>query len=111
MTVQRHRSARAFLDRAQPWLVRAEVENGLVLGLARQLLNNKLAYEEPFYLATIERDDEVAVARPRVFLWMGAANLNEVGVRQIDADGCSLSRAVRTPLLTPSKTRHSVLPS
>ncbi len=60
MTVQRHRSARAFLDRAQPWLVRAEVENGLVLGLARALLNDKLAYEEPFYLATIERDDEVA---------------------------------------------------
>src|SRR6185436_14662019 len=35
--VRRHASARFFLDRAGPWLLRAEVENNLILGICGTL--------------------------------------------------------------------------
>jgi hypothetical protein len=55
MQVCRQTSARAFLDRARPWLLRAEAENGLLLGVAAQLVDDDSLYERPIYLATIER--------------------------------------------------------
>jgi len=59
MQVCRHFTARDFLRRARPWLMRAEIENGLLLGVAEQLLRDDSLYERPIYLATIEQDGAV----------------------------------------------------
>ncbi len=57
--IQRHPDATAFLARAEPWLLRAEAENNLVLAIARGLTASLGAYELPLYLATVEADGEV----------------------------------------------------
>ena len=53
--IHRHREAEAFLQRAEAWLMQAEAENNLVLGLARELTKTTKGYELPLYLATVER--------------------------------------------------------
>lgn len=58
--VRRHESAEAFLDRAEPWLLRAEAEHNLLLGIAARLAAGERFGEEPPYLATVETDDVVA---------------------------------------------------
>lgn len=52
----RHASARAFMDRAESWLVRNEAENNLILSVATQLLQTP---KNDAYFATIERGGEV----------------------------------------------------
>ncbi len=50
---------RAFLQRAEPWLLEREAENNLVLGLADSLSRSTRGYESPLYFATVERAGEV----------------------------------------------------
>ena len=57
--IHRHSDAEAFLDRAEDWLLQAEAEHNLILGLARQLTESTEPYEPPIYLATIENDGAV----------------------------------------------------
>lgn len=57
--VARHADAAAFLWRALPWLLHAEAEHNLVLGLAHRLTKSTAGFEPPIYLATIESAGEV----------------------------------------------------
>jgi GNAT superfamily N-acetyltransferase len=52
--VSRSSNARAFLDRAEAWLLRREAEHNVLLGIARQLQRDDHPYGEPIYLATVE---------------------------------------------------------
>jgi uncharacterized protein len=59
MLVRRYPDARAFLARAEPWLLEAEVERGPVLASARQAFVKEATYEKPVYWATIEEGDKI----------------------------------------------------
>ena len=59
MIVRRYADARAFLDRAEPWLLLSEIEHGLILGLAHQLTVDDSRYEPPIYWATIEDQHKI----------------------------------------------------
>jgi GNAT superfamily N-acetyltransferase len=54
LELHRHKDARAFLARAEPWLLTREVEHGGVLQSARQARADDSGYERPIYWATIE---------------------------------------------------------
>jgi predicted GNAT family acetyltransferase len=51
--------ATAFLERAGEWLLRREAEHNLLIGLAQQLAAGTALFDPPFYLATVEQDDEI----------------------------------------------------
>ncbi|HEV2131717.1 MAG TPA: GNAT family N-acetyltransferase [Longimicrobiaceae bacterium] len=57
--VCRFYAADAFLARAESWLLRAEAEHNLLLGLAHRLRASAEGYEPPIYLATVEDADGV----------------------------------------------------
>ena len=61
--LQTHNSARSFLDRAGPWLLRSEAEHALILGLATGLASG--AARPAPYLATVEQDGLVVGAALR----------------------------------------------
>ena len=68
LALQVHVSARAFLDRAQPWLLRREAEHNLLLGIAERLT----AYDElpaDVLLVTVEQDGEVVGCAFRTPPW------------------------------------------
>jgi RimJ/RimL family protein N-acetyltransferase len=54
--VRTYPDVRAFLARAEPWLLRAEQRYGLLLGIADQVLRGAHRYRQPMYWATIEQD-------------------------------------------------------
>jgi uncharacterized protein len=56
IVVRTHPDVRAFLARAEPWLLRAEQRYGLLLGIAYQVLQGTHRYRAPIYWATIEED-------------------------------------------------------
>ena len=58
-TVQRHPNATALFRRAKDWLMQAEAEHNLILGIAKRLAGSSEGYEPPIYLATIESEREV----------------------------------------------------
>ncbi|HET6569557.1 MAG TPA: GNAT family N-acetyltransferase [Rhodothermales bacterium] len=57
--VRRHSDPAAFLQRAEAWLLQAEAEHNLILGLARSLIRSTDGYEQPIYLASLEEGGEV----------------------------------------------------
>ena len=54
LELHRHLDARAFLTRAEPWLLTREIEHGVLLQSARQARADDSRYERPIYWATIE---------------------------------------------------------
>lgn len=54
LELHRHPDARAFLTRAESWLLTREIEHGVVLQSARQARADDSRYERPIYWATIE---------------------------------------------------------
>ncbi len=58
MQVRRFSDARAYLDRAGPWLLRDEAEHGLFLGVGTALLGPH-RFDRPVYLATLEEAGRV----------------------------------------------------
>jgi hypothetical protein len=63
--VRTYPDVRAFLARAEPWLLREEQRYGLLLGIAYQVLGGTHRYRAPIYWATIEggsADDKAAAA-------------------------------------------------
>ena len=56
LELHRHFDARAFLTRAEPWLLTREIEHGGVLQSARQARADDSRYERPIYWATLEDD-------------------------------------------------------
>lgn len=59
MKVHRFSQIQSFLDRAEPWLLSAEAENNIILGVAQQLLKGDHGYKDPIYLATVAIEGEV----------------------------------------------------
>jgi GNAT superfamily N-acetyltransferase len=59
LTLNRHPDARAFLTRAEQWLMTREIEHAVVLQSARQARANDTHYERPMYWTTIEDDGEL----------------------------------------------------
>ena len=55
--VRTYPDVRAFLGRAEPWLLREEQRYGLLLGIAYQVLSGAHRYRAPIYWATIEEGD------------------------------------------------------
>ena len=55
-----HATARRFLDRAGPWLLRSEAEHSLVLGIAGRLADAAGPPAAPVFLATVEDGGAVA---------------------------------------------------
>jgi hypothetical protein len=53
--IQKHDDVRAFLERAEAWLLGAEERYGLVLGIAYQVLDGAHRYRQPIYWATVEQ--------------------------------------------------------
>jgi predicted GNAT family acetyltransferase len=58
--IQQFSTARSFLERAKPWLLRAEAEHNLILGIAQELESGSHDYEEPILLATVEGPEGLA---------------------------------------------------
>jgi hypothetical protein len=54
LNVHRHADARAFLERAEPWLLTREIEHAMVLQSARRARADDSRYERPTYWATFE---------------------------------------------------------
>ena len=54
MQLHRFSQVQPFLDRAELWLLSAEAENNLFLGITRRLLRGDHEFEDPIYLATVE---------------------------------------------------------
>jgi uncharacterized protein len=67
--VVRFATGDAFLARAEPWLLLAEAENNLILGLARQIALYTTAYGGKPYLATVEKDGAVSGCAFRTPPW------------------------------------------
>ena len=63
--VRRHASASSFLERAGPWLLRAEVEHNLILGICSGLGAAASAAAEPPYFATVEEGRQVVACAIR----------------------------------------------
>jgi hypothetical protein len=63
--VVRHATAEAFLERAWSWLMRDEVENNVILGLAAAMAQGALAAKEPPYLATAVAGGDVVACGVR----------------------------------------------
>jgi RimJ/RimL family protein N-acetyltransferase len=59
LQVVRHPDARAFLARAEPWLVATEMQNGMALTSARNARLDDSHYQKPVYWATIEDEGTV----------------------------------------------------
>jgi GNAT superfamily N-acetyltransferase len=57
--VRRFHDPTAFLDHAGGFLLQAEAENNLILGIAQQLKAGTLLSRKPVYLATIEQDGNI----------------------------------------------------
>jgi uncharacterized protein len=58
--IRRYSNPGAFLARVGDWLLREEAENNLPIGIVRRLVDGRVAYEPPLYLAVVE-DAEGAV--------------------------------------------------
>jgi hypothetical protein len=56
LELRRYVDARAFLTRAEPWLLTREIEHGVVLQSARQARADDTHYQRPIYWATLEAD-------------------------------------------------------
>lgn len=59
MRVHRHTDARDFLDVSQSWLLQAEPENNLMLGIARRSADGQLGLDTEQYWASICDGDEI----------------------------------------------------
>jgi uncharacterized protein len=62
IAIRRHADVRAFLARAEHWLLRSERRYGLLLGIANQVAGGVHRYRKPIYWATVE-DDSVAASK------------------------------------------------
>ncbi|HUH12444.1 MAG TPA: GNAT family N-acetyltransferase, partial [Longimicrobiales bacterium] len=60
-SVERFADPAAFLERAGPWLLSAEAENNLLLGLAERLAHSTAGFEPPVYLAAVHDADGALV--------------------------------------------------
>lgn len=107
MRLTRFEDARQFSERALPYLVRQEAKHNLILGLCSTLIQDN-PYEQPPYLAVVEREGEVVAAALRT----PPHNLNISDVRDEAALDLILEdvRAVYSELpgvVGPKEVAHS----
>jgi predicted GNAT family acetyltransferase len=62
MDIIRYPAAREFLDEAEPFLLRAEAENSLILGIARELVSDSSGLAVTPYFAAVRDEDGICVA-------------------------------------------------
>ena len=60
VNISRFADVRAFLDRAEDWLLLREAENNVLLGAAKRLLRDDHPYGNPIYFATVEANDGIS---------------------------------------------------
>jgi RimJ/RimL family protein N-acetyltransferase len=54
-----HPDAHAFLERAEPWLERAEIEHAMTLQSGRFARNDASHFQKPLYWATVEEEGQI----------------------------------------------------
>lgn len=85
--VVRYPNARAFLARAEPWLVAKEIEHGMTLTAARNAVTNEAGYQQPVYWATIEDGGEIVGCAFRTPPYrLGVTALNETAIAALLVD-------------------------
>lgn len=63
MNVIRHPTAESFLQQAQSWLMRAEIENNVMLGIARAIVRQTVIPKElPYFASVVDHGEVVACA-------------------------------------------------
>jgi hypothetical protein len=87
ISLHRHSDARAFLERAESWLMAREIEHGVVLQSARQARANSANYERPIYWATLEDGDRILGCAYRTPPFkVGVTALPEAAIAPLAAD-------------------------
>jgi hypothetical protein len=85
--LRRHSDSRAFLERAESWLLDSEIERAMALQSARNARGNDALYERPMYWATLE--DQGAIVgccfRTPPYL-VGVTALPEAAIAPLTAD-------------------------
>ena len=105
--VRRHATARAFLDRAETWLMQAEAEHNLILGLARKLTESTEGYDPPIYLATIEDDDGVVGCAYRTPPYkLGLTSMPEAALALLADDAADVYASLPAALGPTAETRR-----
>src|SRR5690606_13037024 len=85
--VRRYADARAFLERAEPWLLEAEIEHAVVLTSAQQARIDDRNYERPIYWATLEQDGEIVGCACRTPPYkVGVTRLPDAAIAPLIAD-------------------------
>jgi hypothetical protein len=103
IVVRKYSDVRAFLDRAEPWLLREEQRYGLLLGIAYQVLSGAHRYRAPIYWATVE--DESANGRADTD---GASTVGASSDGRSADDASLIGCAFRTP---PNQVGVTELPA
>jgi len=65
LKVHRFSVARSFLTAAEPWLSKAEVENNVILGIARSVADGSRILKEPPYFAAAFENEQIACCATR----------------------------------------------
>jgi len=87
LELHRHTDARAFLTRAEHWLLTREIEHGVVLQSARQARADDSRYERPIYWATLEEDGRLVGCAYRTPPFkVGVTALPEAAIAPLVAD-------------------------
>ena len=85
----RHAWPREFLDRAEPWLLRREAENNLVLYVAGLLVAGAPPSGRPVYFATVERGGDVVGCAFRTPPWK--VGLTRMPLETLPALACDVA--------------------
>ena len=106
-TIHRHNDAAAFLERAEDWLLEAEAEHNLILGLARQLTVSTEPYEPPIYLATVEEDGAVVGCAFRTPPYkLGMTRMPEAALPALSQDVAEVYARIPAALGPESETKR-----
>lgn len=105
--VHRHATADAFLDRAAAWLLQAEAEHNLILGIARRLTESTDGYDPPIYLATVEDEDGVVGCAYRTPPYkFGLTRMPEAALPLLVDDAADVYASLPTALGPTAETRR-----
>ncbi len=87
LTIHHHDDARAFLARAESWLLEREIERAMALQSARNANRNDALYERPMYWVTIENEGSIVGCCYRTPPYLvGVTALPEIAIAPLVAD-------------------------
>jgi hypothetical protein len=97
-----------FIQRAEPWLLRAEAENNLLLGIAARLTKSTEGYEAPITLYTIEENGETAGCAWRTPPWgLGVTRMPQAAIPALVEEVAAVYTTIPT-VMGPVPTAGSV---